>query len=227
MKRNEWSQSYTEQWKLVFSDNNLKSFSVCRLLHHQNLVRKTKTYLVILIEVMECRVFFTQRWKGQEEDGKTLKINYSRLNGQTWEPDHGEVDQQNGLEARSVEWKLRHGRDMSGEEYHGLFLPLESSASASASPRSNTPKPVGKGTWEMSSLQCRAEYRKGGERTWEQIGKWLARASCLPIGEPRNAEPTSSPGHSNSVHTKRIKEYLTCYIWLNAWISKSHSLWGS
>lgn len=72
-------------------------------MHHQNLVRKTKTYLVILIEVMECRVFFTQRWKGQEEDGKTLKINYSRMNGQTWEPDHGEVDQQNGLEARSVE----------------------------------------------------------------------------------------------------------------------------
>lgn len=54
---------------------------------------------------------------------------------------------------------------MSGEEYHGLFPPLESSASASASPKSNTLKPVGKGTWEMSSLQRRAEHRKGGERT--------------------------------------------------------------
>lgn len=65
-------------------------------------------------------------------------------------------------------------------------------SSASASPRSNTPKPVGKGTWEMSSLQGRAEHRTGGEGPENKSAKDWQGLLARPVQSP---EMQNLPAH--------------------------------
>lgn len=77
-------------------------------------------------------------------------------------------------------------------------------SSTRASPRSKAPK----ASWqenlanEFPAEQSAARVENGPDS--KQANDWQPRE------EPRNAAPTSSPSHPNSLRTKRIKEYLTC-----------------
>lgn len=103
------------------------------------------------------------------EDGEALEICSSRLEGQrrkavspvllSWEP--GRV---------GTDWQDRNnGGGVCGvqvEATEEIHLGREAVASSPPPPLGQThQKPVGKGTWAMSSSQYRAEHRKGGEWT--------------------------------------------------------------
>lgn len=109
-------------------------------------------------------------WKGQEAAQRTVRHagnhpqqghQSSRPGALCWEPEHAGAAQQNGHHGGRLSPATTEATEEAclGRKTLASSLLLESSVSAS--PRADAPKPAGKGTWEMSDLQYRAEPRKG------------------------------------------------------------------
>lgn len=109
----------------------------------------------------------------------------------------------------------------------GTPCPLTSSLSLPSVPP--TQVKYTKASWQGNpGNEHRAQEGRGMElRANRQMTGKGFRPASLPVKEPRNAEPTSSPAIPDSLHKERPNQHLTCYIGLNAWISKSHPLQGS